>query len=107
MIVKKEKILNVYIFLNTAFIFTNYIFNIQGPFIIFLTTLLLLLLTSKSEINIDISEIIFINLGIVFLLASLISTEKNDALKYSIPFFCLIINMLICKEISLNLVIIK
>ncbi|BFK82359.1 hypothetical protein I3900191A7_25040 [Clostridium baratii] len=96
MSIKEKNILNIYIFLNIFFIFTNYIYNIQVPFIILLTLLLLLTtIKPKFKININFNEILFLNLGIVFFISAILSSAMNDAIKYSIGFFCLIINMII------------
>ncbi|CUP97533.1 O-antigen ligase family protein [Clostridium baratii] len=96
MSIKEKNILDIYIFLNIFFIFTNYIYNIQVPFIILLTLLLLLTtIKPKFKININFNEILFLNLGIVFFISAILSSDMDDAMKYSIGFFCLIINMII------------
>ena len=97
--ISKNILLNIYILLAVFFIFTNFMYGFQGPIVIFLTLFLIFIqLISKSKLNFDLRDFLFLLLGLLFLISGLKSTAYSQAISYSIAFICIVISMVIFKQ---------
>lgn len=97
--IKKNNLINLYLFLAVFFIYTNYIYGLQGPIIIGLTIFLLFIqFSTRNRVTFNIKDILFVSLGVIFFLSSLKSPSYSQALSYSIAFISIIISVVILEK---------
>jgi len=97
--IDKDILLKIYFFVLIFYIFTNFIYGIQIPILIFLTAFLIAIQAiTRNKIKMNFLDFLFMIFALIMVIWSIMSPRIVEGIKFSLAFLCLVINFIIISK---------